>query len=65
MAKKPGNLEFDNLGKKKNLEKPGIWKILKKTWNFKQKSIKNLEKPTIFTCLVVKFQFDTKNLSYR
>ena len=32
------NLEFDNLGKKKNLEKPGIWEILQK---------KNLEKPGI------------------
>ena len=40
-----------------NLEKPG-------TWQFRQK--KNLEKPgtlTIFTCLVVKFWFDSKNMS--
>ena len=38
MAKKSGNLEFDNLGKE-NLEKRGIWEILEK----------NLEKPGIFT----------------
>ena len=35
----------------------------------KQKSLKNLEKPwilTIFTCsVVVKFQFDLKNLSHK
>ena len=37
----PKNLEYDNLGKK-NLEKPGIWEILKKTWKFDQKSLKNL-----------------------
>ena len=47
VAKKPGNLEFDNLGKKKpgktwnlrkfenNLEKPGIlYKSHGKTWSF-------------------------------
>ena len=68
MAKKPGNLEFDNLGKKKP----------RKTWNLKNFE-KNLENPvilnkslkkhleflTIFTCLLVKFCFDTKNLSDR
>ena len=44
VAKKPGNLEFDYLGKKKNLEKPGIlYKSHGKTWNFVQKSWKNLE----------------------
>ena len=57
----PKNLEYDNLGKKK-LEKPGI---LKKTWKFDQKSSKKLEFLTIFTCIVVKFYFDTKNLSHR
>ena len=35
--------ELINLGKR-NLEKPGIWEILKKktrkTWNFEQKSLK-------------------------
>ena len=59
MAKKPENLEFDNLGKKK-LEKPGIREILKITWNFVQKLWKNLEfrtkimeKPGIFLNLNV------------
>ena len=37
--------ELINLGKR-NLEKPGIWEILKKktrkTWNFEQKSLKTL-----------------------
>ena len=41
-------LEFDNLCKKKKKEKPGIRQTLKKTWNFKQISLKNLEKPGIF-----------------
>ena len=44
VAKKPGNLKFDNLGKKKKPGKP--WNLRdfeKKTWNFKQKSLKNLE----------------------
>ena len=40
------NLEFENLGKK-NLEKPGTREILKKTWDFEQKSLKNQEKPEI------------------
>ena len=39
------NLELDNLGKKKNLEKPGIWEVLNK----------NLEFLIILTCIVVKF----------
>ena len=30
------DLEFDNLGK----TKPGIWEILKKTWNLEHKSLK-------------------------
>ena len=36
-----------------NLEKPGIWEILKK----------KLEFLTIFTCLAVKFLIDLKKLS--
>ena len=46
--------EFDNLRKKES------WSLGK----FEQKSLKNLEYLTIFTCLVVKFWFDTNNLSY-
>ena len=40
------------------LEKPGIWEILKK------KTRKNLEFSTTFSYIVVKFQFETKVLSY-
>ena len=39
VATLPGNqknLQFDNLGKKKNMENPGIWGK-KKTWNFEEK----------------------------
>ena len=54
------NLEFYNLGKK-NLEKPGIWEIKKKTWNFDQKP----GSLTIFTFSIVKFRFDSKNQSYK
>ena len=36
-----------------------------KTWNFYQKSLKNLKRPGILTLSVVKFQFDSKNLSYK
>ena len=39
----PLYLEFENLGKSRiqPRDKPRIWEILKKTWNFEQKFSKN------------------------
>ena len=55
-------LEFDNLGKKnwKKWEFEKLKKKTGKTWNLN----KNLEFLTILICLLVKFQFDIKNLSF-
>lgn len=44
------NLEFENF---------------EKTWNFEQRSLKNFEFQTVFTSEVMKFRFDTINLSVR